>query len=1352
MSSVFPGAGRLSAAVARVLDRAGETVGTGFVIGPGHIATCAHVVTAAVDPGADVMTAQVALDFPLLPGAPRIAARVRRWEPVRPDGRGDIAVLEMDGEVLGEIAPPPLWRADRPWGREFRSVGFPSELADGVWVWGEFRAPQGSGWLQLHGASGSQPITGGFSGSPVWDVGSEAVVGMAVAVDRRRLTRTAFMIPVNEVLGLDPALLPNPYRGLEPFGENDSHLFYGRAAEAERVLEALRDLSVVTIVGRSGIGKSSLVMAGVVPRLRADGVRIENLTADTGWVAPDLRPGEKALLVADQFEELVATDPERARIRLRDLLERAEDPAVRVLLTLRWDVMEALSGDDLGQALDRATISLSPMGREQLRRAIRGPATHAPGVDIDDDLVERLIDDTAGEPGGLPLLESVLTELWEQRDGGRLTVADYERVGRAAGSIARRAERVYGQFTDAADARAARRLLTELAAPRGDGFVRIPVSMRDVPELRAVAGRLARERLVATGRGADDADMVELAHQSLIDNWPRLREWLETDRDFLDWQRRTERARRKWVSQDNDDGGLLRGGELSDAEEWLARRPHDIPVPVRDYVSAGLRVRRREVRRWRVITAVLAVVTLVAAGTAVLAYRTGAQRAQALRELAGIVLAEQSLKLAGSQPNLALQYAQAAARLAPPGDHTVEAALLTQQIRMASAVSVRTGLGRDVRLVAADDTAAVVATGDIDGSVTVWPGLLDGGAEPWRLPVRDVVALELSGDGRKLATVDDLGGVQVWDVARRAGPFTIRPAAAVEPPTAISVRLSEDGARLVVSYDTHRSVRPVGHRFRPPTDQGDPDTVDTFDTTADPPARLTGYTTETRSDVFPLHIDSSTGDTWFHVVSASGEQLYQLRTADGRRVDLAPGDDARGVIVPCADGRLGDVVLRRPAGTTSIGKGTACLAVPEGATVNRDETGRYVILSFAPENTLFQLVHLVDLVTRQQYRVQARYQSIGKPGWIVRPGPSGPELFVIGADDVTRHAPAADYEASAGFGAAPKVMTWGRDSRFEAEYHSDTGRLEVREVYPKVRPPTAVTVRLPADGKVAELTITADNRFLVLAAVDSHELLVYSIPELRLVNRITLPLPVEYQNSAVKLPKISVITMRDDVIAAMHGGYITRWHAATGLADGAPQQIWRNRDEFAVVVEQAWAWENGTAPDELLIFTPREVTVWDSAAARPVRRISGADTGLIDGVNKTLDIPAVYIWNEKRRVEIWDTATGEITPSPVHIPWAPVVERTSTGLVIVGWDTGEIKIMDVAQGVLVDGMLPGADLRPWVARPGANGLIITSSGLFTLNLDRQHILARLCAISDREFTDAERELLPLGATSDPPCR
>ncbi|MBL1075701.1 serine protease [Nocardia sp. 2] len=1421
MSGVFPGAGRLEAAVARVLDGAGSPVGAGFVIGAGRIATCAHVIEAAVGAGrvgsagigatldAGGVGTTVMVDFPMVAGAPRMVARVHRWEPVRADGRGDIALLAVADEEAGVLAPPPLWRAERPWGREFRAIGFPSELADGVWVWGEFRAAQGSGWLQLHGASGGQPITGGFSGSPVWDTGSAAVVGMAVAADRRRLTRTAFMIPVNEVLGIEPELLPNPYRGLEPFGENDSRFFYGRAADIDRVLEALRERPIAAVVGRSGIGKSSLVMAGIAARSRADGVRVEYLSAEANWEVPDLAPGEKTLLVADQFEELVATAPEVARDRLRALLDRAADPAVHVLLTLRWDVMEALADDDLAAVLDRSTVTLAPMGRDQLRQAIRGPATHAPGVDLDDDLVERLIDDTVGEPGGLPLLESVLTELWEHREGGRLTLADYERVGRAAGSIARRAERVYGLFPPAPrqlsapppgesapdrepsrdggpppgpDQRAVRRLLTMLAAPRGDGFVRVPVSMRDLPELRTVAGQLARERLVVTGRGADDADVVELAHQSLIENWPRLREWLEHDRDFLAWQRRTERERRSWESQLGDDGGLLRGSALSAAEEWVARRPEDIPDPLRHYIAAGAGVRRREVRRWRVVTAVLAVVGLVAAGTAVLAYRTSAQRAEALRSLAGAALAEQSLQLAESQPGQALQLAQAAARLAPD-DPKVESALLVQQLRLASATSVRSGLGRDIRLVAADEAGSVVVTGDSDGTVTVWPGLLDGGTDSWQLPIRNAVSLTMSGNGGKLATVNSLGGVEVWDLVRRTGPYRVHADAAITasgssgavdsngatdavdshggagvaatevaqiPPTAVSAKFSTDGARLVVSRDLRRSPLPVDNAKRVLAEVGDADAVEIFDTAADPPVRVGGHSAGSPADLLPLQVDSSSSEAWFHIVDARGEQRYERRAVDGAVVTPGAGDEVRGIITGCGDEMIGTVLVRESDERKTLGVGAGCLDVPSGAEVDRDETGRYLVISYMPEGTLFQLIHLVDTVTQHRYKVQARYQSTGRPGYLVRPGPDGPVLFVVGANDLTRHAPAARMAALTEFGAVPADMTWSDNARWVAEFHSSTKRLELREVIPQVRQTASVAVAWPAATENAALAVTADDRYLAVA-LDSHELHFYSLPDLRPAGVQPLPVPAEYQGGRSKNAPSSVIATRDGEVVVLHAGYVTRWNTASATAIGAPQQIWRDAAELRSIAELGFGVANGTVPGEILIVTRRAITVWDSDSGARVRVMASSATGWLEGVFKSTDIPTVFVWTERRRVERWNTATGSIEPVAISVPWAPYLELLHNGLLVAGWENGKVQIMDGEYGILVNAKMPAARARPQVNRVGDTFYLITDNGLLSLNLDRERILDRLCAVSARDFTAAERALLPPGAEDTPPC-
>ncbi|MEV6767808.1 trypsin-like peptidase domain-containing protein [Nocardia sp. NPDC051030] len=1358
MPGEFAGAARLSAAVARVLSTDGVAVGAGFVIGSTHIATCAHVVAAAVEDADDMSDAVVTVEFPLVPGIPRVTARVRRWEPVRLDGRGDIALLELEDEILGGIAAPPLWRADRPWGREFRLIGFPAELPDGVWTSGEFRESQGSGWLQLQGAVGSQPITGGFSGSAVWDVGSEAVVGMAVAADRRRFTRTAFMIPVNEVIGLDPGLLPNPYRGLEPFSENDSALFYGRDDDIDRVLRALRERPLAAVAGPSGTGKSSLMLAGVVPRLRADGWRIEYQTADTLWSNPRVPPGEKVLLVADQFEELLATDPQLARERLRGWVERAADPAVRVLLTLRWGALDDLVDDDLVHALDGALLALAPMNRDQLRQAIRGPVSHAPGVDIDEDLVERLVDDTVDEPGGLPLLESVLTELWDRRSGGRVSLADYEEVGRAAGSIARRAEQVFAEF-DSAGAASAQRLLTMLAAPRGEGFVRVQVAMRDFPELRTAAGRLARERLVVTGRDTDDTDIVELAHQALIENWPRLREWLDHDRAFLEWEQQADAARRAWHARGEDDGALLRGSALQASEDWIAKRPGDIPVPLRGYIAAGTRKRRREVRRWRAVTAVLAVLVLVAGTTAVVAYRTSALRAEMLRHQAGITLAEESLRLATSQPNTALQFAQAAARLAP-GEHQVESALLTQQLRMGSATSIRTGLWRDVRLVAADDSASVIVVAESDGAVTVWPGLLDGRTDPWRLPVTNVVSLALSGNGHRLATVSSTGGVRLWDVRDRTGPFPIRPeGSGAVAATAIQAKFSFNGARLVLSYDARRSLLSFDDPRRRASDVGDPDVVETYDTRTSTPTREDAFTTTGRADLVPLRVDSQRPEVWFAEYDSQGGRETVLRATSGRDLDPTQADlDARNAAVsPCDPDQPAMLAIREPVGMRAFGAGTGCLKSPGSYfRADLDRTGRYTVIETAVEDSIFQVLDIVEPISGEQYLMQTRYQNTGGRAYIVRPGSSGPELFVIGADDLTHYSAgqhSADLSRQTSFReyqTEMAAMDWSADLQyvgvFQAAEEPHTLSLH------RIRPQADVIASLPVDWSAegVSLAFTRDGRFLV-AGRNTHELLVYSVPDLRFVTRIGLPAPPAYTDPATTPSPITLVPIRDDVIAVLHAGYVTRWHIGDGSADGGAQQVWQHPENLAEVADWGLAADNGSNPDELVLFVRDRIVVWDSVKGQAIRTLSSSGTDQAEKAYKPDRIPIVYVWTTQQRVERWETDTGRVGPAPVAIPAADMHTLAANGLFIDAWQVGPFQVLDTELGSLVTGTLLFPTLGARAAFDGNTMVFLSALGPLRLDLERTGIPERLCAISDRDFTAAELKLLPPGADSGRPC-
>jgi hypothetical protein len=364
--------------VVRVLDAVGAPVGAGFVIGPDLVATCAHVLAAAMrgDPyGAAAPAQPVNLDFPLLieadlDGPARATAEVARWIPIAPDGSGDITVLRVRTPLPDGARMPPLRRVDQLWDHPFRVLGVPAEMADGVWATGRLRSRQGTRWFQMQSSAGEQPIVQGFSGSPVWDADSGAVVGMTVASDVGGTT-TAYLVPIDQVLGVDPELLPCPYRGLEPFGEEHAEYFFGREDDIDRLVDVIGRRRLVAVTGPSGAGKSSLVHAGLLPRLRAQGVAVAELRPLPGRRATEAlqvalqaadQPRARLVLVVDQFEELAATDPDAARELLEqigELVRSAPDDGhvpVHAVVTLRSATLDEVVVPELAGLLGEGTV------------------------------------------------------------------------------------------------------------------------------------------------------------------------------------------------------------------------------------------------------------------------------------------------------------------------------------------------------------------------------------------------------------------------------------------------------------------------------------------------------------------------------------------------------------------------------------------------------------------------------------------------------------------------------------------------------------------------------------------------------------------------------------------------------------------------------------------------------------------------------------------------------------------------------------------------------------------------------------------------------------------------------------
>lgn len=433
-----------------------------------------------------------------------------------------------------------------------------------------------------------------------------------------------------------------PYRGLRPFREEDTPFFCGREAFTATMLTVIRQHSLVAVVGASGSGKSSVIRAGLVPALRhsrsrtvweiatmvpgdrplhalaaallpllepdlGELERLEQITRLAGHFATgtvslhdvvarvlEKQPGtDRLLLLVDQWEELYtlcAEEPQRHHF-LDLLLAASAAGPLTVVLTLRGDFYgHALSDRRLADRLQGATVNLGPMTRKELQDAIEKPATKVL-LSFEEGLVGRILDDTGEEPGNLPLLEFVLTALWERRRAGTLHHTAYDAIGGLRGAIAERADAVYLALSEPEKA-AARQLLLQLVRP-GEGTEdtrqRAELPDTDAASL-TVIHKLADARLVVTARDTtSNRNIAEVAHEALLREWQRLREWMDQDREFLRTRDRVQAAALLWEREGRQKDRLLpRGRPLAEAEDMLHKRRDHLAPHLIEFIEASI--------------------------------------------------------------------------------------------------------------------------------------------------------------------------------------------------------------------------------------------------------------------------------------------------------------------------------------------------------------------------------------------------------------------------------------------------------------------------------------------------------------------------------------------------------------------------------------------------------------------------------------------------------------------------------------------------------------------------------------------------------------------------------------------
>lgn len=436
--------------------------------------------------------------------------------------------------------------------------------------------------------------------------------------------------------------LPCPYRGLFHFGPNDAEFFFGRDVFIQELYDATQTRRFIPVIGASGSGKSSVVFAGLVPRLQQEGhwqftyfhpgsdpfhalalalvplyTPKKNETErikQARQLANDLQNGEipladvfiqiqhnylndRVLLIADQFEELYTLCPD-ATIRRHFLNQLMTDLPAVLVMTMRADFLgNALSYPAFGERLRNADIKIRSMNREELTEVIVKPAeADKLGVTFEEGLVERILDDVEDQPGSLPLLEFALTQLWNQRSGKQLTHTVYDKIGQVEGALASHADEQYSKLTDE-EKEKIRRIFIQLVRP-GEGSEdtrRIALKNElgaENWELVTKKKGLADSRLVVTSQNALGQETVEVVHEALIRNWRELRKWINVDRVFLSWLERLRAAQRQWEATNHDPGSLLRGAALAEAEEKLAERPEDL-IAEKEFIEQSIKERER---------------------------------------------------------------------------------------------------------------------------------------------------------------------------------------------------------------------------------------------------------------------------------------------------------------------------------------------------------------------------------------------------------------------------------------------------------------------------------------------------------------------------------------------------------------------------------------------------------------------------------------------------------------------------------------------------------------------------------------------------------------------------------------